>query len=256
MKIDCKSIDNIPIIEVVENSTVGMKLIKNVIKLFDGNLLFNSSNVFKSTLKRDDFSGAHFIELKDENLLNDTFYLPFKENSVTAMELPSTGTVQTFITARMNGCSFYICRNLFTKKIVVCHANAINSSADDVKSVKDLVNKSPNWQSFNTQKSLARMMDIFSEKYKSKGNLQLLRSLYKDEYFKIVNHASNFYYLIKSIPSNDAVNFIGGTIVIGFRKNNKWSFYYQTIMNTNNINIKNYKLNYKIIESKKFFEEY
>ncbi|WP_186646969.1 hypothetical protein [Fluviispira vulneris] len=255
MNINYRALENIPIIDIIENSTVGLKLIKNVTKLFDGNLLFNNSNVFKSTLKKDDFSGAHFIEMKDENLLNDTFYLPFKENSVTAMELPNTGAINTFVTARMNGCSFYICRNLFTKKIVVCHANALNSSMDDIKSAADLINKPPNWQSFNTQKSLARLMDIFTVKYKSKGNLELLRSLYKEEYFNSMNHASNFYYRIKSIPSNDAANFVGGAIVIGFREKNKWSFYYQSVMNTNNIRQKEYRLNYKIIESKKFFEE-
>ena len=51
------------------------------------------------------------------------------------------------------------------------------------------------------------MMDDLIESYTTKGKLVLLKSLYKQDYFKNIDAASNYFFNLRMIASNNASHF-------------------------------------------------
>jgi hypothetical protein len=45
----------------------------------------------------------------------------------TSLELPSSSKASIFATDRINGCAFYVCRNILNDNLIVCHTNVITN---------------------------------------------------------------------------------------------------------------------------------
>lgn len=243
-----------PIIKIIPNYDVSENIFKSA-SYFKNNIHFSSDSICGLDMFFDRLVNGNSLTILSNKLPLNCIYLPFKENKITSIELPNTSNIELFTTDRLNGCALYICRNVNTNRIVVCHANSIVSGKKEIKNRNDLIQMSPSWQSADTEKALAQMMDDLRESYTTKGKLILLKSLYKQDYFKNIDAASNYFFNLRMIASNNASHFLGGSSVFGIRKNNKWSFYFQTYMNISNVDKKNFVPNFKIITFKKFFEE-
>ena len=92
---------------------------------------------------------------------------------------------------------------------------------------------------------------------KSNPDLVLLKSLYKEDYFKSLDFASSFFYKAGELPTEDNSSFAGSAIIVGFLNKDTWSFWLQSYMNVglNSLNVPKNKLapNFKQIFIDKIF---
>jgi hypothetical protein len=139
---------------------------------------------------------------------SDTVYLPFWQNNISSVVLPTTGPT-LFITDNLSGCCVYIGQKA-DGSLVAFHANS------ELKSTQsDLTGRAANFQHDDTLKELDRLALIA----KAEANVT-----------KIVGGCGKALY--NQAAANGGAtsdSFLGGTTVVGFRDPAQgWSFYYQT----------------------------
>ena len=237
-------------------------------KLFDNHVSFKP-NLYHSYLKdveiiklnevSNKFKNnpiAKEIIIEDNLSFKNTYFLPFEQNQITSMDLPLKGEGLKFVTSRMAGCAFYICRNIKTNQITVCHANGISVDSLNTQSKNNIqfIPKKPSFQAIETKLYLNNLIMTF---LKSNPDLVLLKSLYKEDYFKSLDFASSFFYKAGELPTEDNSSFAGSAIIVGFLNKDTWSFWLQSYMNVglNSLNVPKNKLapNFKQIFIDKIF---
>lgn len=143
-----------------------------------------------------------------------------------------------------------------TNQITVCHANGFLADSIDRqnKNLFSSQSSKPSYQGIETKKYLNDLIITFLRYNKE---MVLLKSLYKEDYFRSLDYATNFYYRAGELPTDDSSSFVGSAIIVGFLKNDTWSFWMQSFMNVghNSLNVPKNKLapNFKQIILEKFY---
>jgi hypothetical protein len=134
----------------------------------------------------------------------DTVYLPFWQNNISSVELPTTGPT-LFVTDNMSGCCLYLGRKT-DGTLVAFHANS------ELKSGKaDLEGKPANFQHNDTLQKL----DSLSRVAKMEAGVD-----------KIIAGCGKAHYNQKIASGGKA--WLGGTTIVGFRTGTAWEFWFQT----------------------------
>jgi hypothetical protein len=137
-----------------------------------------------------------------------TLWLPYYQSSITAVELPMDGSATVAFTDNLSGCAIYIGHDDKSKKYWFCHANSQKASSE-----KDLADKPPSFQHNDALKELDKLATDAAGKLGFKKIAGLSKARYNGEVAK---------------KAKTAADFVGGTCVAGFFKDNHWTFWYQT----------------------------
>jgi hypothetical protein len=134
----------------------------------------------------------------------DTVYLPFWQNNISSVALPTAGPT-VFITDNMSGCCLYLGAKA-DGSLVAFHANS------ELKSSKaDLEGQAANFQHKDTLQAL----DTLSKVAKAEANV-----------VRIVGGCGKGMYNAGIAKTGGA--WLGGTTIVGFRTGTGWEFYFQT----------------------------
>jgi hypothetical protein len=163
----------------------------------------------------------------------NTYYLPYDNNKITSMRLPSPppANCTTFFTANMSGCRFYIDTIGGSADLMVYHANARDTAPSPPHSAVNL-------QLAAATNELDRLHTAAQQDFAAPPyNLALVNvgSLAKPAYYAAGHTAEQRKYATRTmlypdghggfLPGNP--EFWGGCSVIGIY-NAGWRFYYQT----------------------------
>lgn len=150
------------------------------------------------------YPGVYKLEVEAGN---DTIYLPFTNEKITSVELPTAGP-SVFLTDNLSGCAVIVGR-IPGGSLVVFHANTTAGSDE-----RTMANRKPTYQSSKALAILNNLRRVAVNRY---ARLTILGTLYKKDYLSAVNGLAK-----KGSEYN------GGTLVAGFRTGTTWKFYYQT----------------------------
>lgn len=142
----------------------------------------------------------------------DTVYLPYYQDRVASVKLPTTGPSR-FFTDNMSGCAFYLGQKN-DGTLVAFHANSQAGSSE-----AELANKPPSFQSEKAARQLDTLVRTASNDYS--GGVKILCVLSKTRYLAKIN-----------ARASTASKFIGGTTIAGFRTGTNWEFWFQNFGST------------------------
>lgn len=153
------------------------------------------------------------------NAGGDTIYLPYGQNEIHSVHVPSGGACATcFTTAGMSGCKLYIDRVAGTNDLVVYHANAL---------AQDNPAALPNFEGPAVTAQLNLLYAGAQAYWTGAPNNFVLnqvatfgRGVYRNGIVVEQNR--------KGGQGRTHVDFAGGTVVVGVLIGGHWSFYWQT----------------------------
>jgi len=169
----------------------------------DPHTRFRKENYYGHVVGNSNFPGIRKINIGPGS---DTVYLPFYQNRVTSVHLPSSGPF-FFVTDNMSGCAFGIAE-YDDDSLVVFHANTTDGSSQ-----AEMQGRKTNHQSAAVSGKLG---GLIGGARKHHGGSRIVRTLLKSEYLSEVS----------SVAGNTE-NFTGGTTIAGWRNGSDWEFWYQ-----------------------------
>lgn len=200
---------------------VGQRTPVPVLPLTPPHFYWRTDDLRNTTVSTVQANGQTFVTF-NANPAGDTIYLPYGQNEIHSVHLPSTGACATcFTTAGMSGCKLYIDRVAGSNDVVVYHANAMaqdnpvalpNVEGPAVTTQLDLLHTGAQayWTSAPPGPNLGALNHV-----KSFG-----RTVYRNNVMVEQNR--------KQAQSRTAFSFAGGTVVAGVLVGGRWSFYWQT----------------------------
>lgn len=163
-----------------------------------------AANYFGHTISNSQYPGVKSIDITAGT---DTVYLPYYQDRVASVKIPTTGPSR-FFTDNMSGCAFYLGQKT-DGTLVAFHANSQAGSSE-----AELAGKAPSFQSEKAARKLDQLVRTASSDYS--GGVKILCVLSKSRYLsKIDSRAAT------------ASKFIGGTTIAGFRTGTNWEFWFQ-----------------------------
>lgn len=138
----------------------------------------------------------------------DTVWLPYTQDGIDSVRLPSTAGPSFFVTANLSGCAVYIGINDLNR-YVVFHANSQSGSSQ-----AEMAHQKPSYQSDKAVKELDNFCKVAQTAHHN--NCKIVGVLSKARYLACVN---------KLAKTGD--DFLGGTTVAGWRTGGNWEFWYQ-----------------------------
>jgi hypothetical protein len=184
--------------------------------LFDG----NSVRVKLNIVPTGDFQMINVAS--DPN--GDTIYLPYFVDEISSVRLPfpAPAGVVRFLTDGLSGCRIYVDEIDGSQDIIAYHANARMYSPPG-----NLSGTQPAFEPTNAGNHMDGLHARAQGDYRAAPynlNVQDSADLNKTEYNK--NPAAEV--LRKNGQGRNNVEFLGGTVVVGFYSAVGWEFYYQT----------------------------
>ncbi|HRH77033.1 MAG TPA: hypothetical protein PK129_06755 [Cellvibrionaceae bacterium] len=162
----------------------------------------------------DPISGGRVALFRPRGDHEQAAYLPYCDNYICSLILPPNG-VDYFFTDNLSGCAIYIDQVHGSRDLVVYHANArATQSGPGGDPAATLL--------------MDNMHNAAMGQYNGwLGNMLIgAATLYKAQYF---GGAINHYTQRKTNEGRQNVQTLGvGTNVMGFKRNNRWEFWYQT----------------------------
>lgn len=136
----------------------------------------------------------------------DTIYLPYWQNCISSVILPTTGP-SFFVTDNMSGCCLYL-GTTTGGDLVAFHANSQTGSSES-----DMKGKAASFQSM----AALRELDTLARTAKAGAGVD-----------KIVAGCGKAHYMQKVGKTTKAEKWLGGTTIVGFRTGTSWEFWFQT----------------------------
>lgn len=136
----------------------------------------------------------------------DTIYLPYWQNCISSVVLPTTGP-SFFVTDNMSGCCLYL-GTTNGGDLVAFHANSQTGSSES-----EMTGKPASFQSMDA----LRELDTLASTAKATVGVN-----------RIVGGCGKAHYMQKVGKTTKADNWLGGTTIVGFRAGTNWEFWFQT----------------------------
>lgn len=138
----------------------------------------------------------------------DTVWLPYTQDGIDSVRLPTTAGPSFFVTANLSGCAIYIGLN-DNNRLVVFHANSQTGSGQ-----AQMAHQKPSFQSMQAVRELDTFCRVAQPAHHD--NCRIVGGLSKSRYLTCVD---------KLARTGD--DFLGGTTVAGWRTAGNWEFWFQ-----------------------------
>jgi hypothetical protein len=196
---------------------VGQRTPIPILPLTPPRFYWDTNSIRNNTVAAVQPNGQTFVTF-NANVGGDTIYLPYGQNEIHSVFVPSAGGATCFTTAGMSGCKLYIDRVGVTNDLVVYHANAL---------AQDNPAALPNFEGPAVTAQL-NALHVGAQAYwagpPNNFVLNNVASFGRGVYRNGVVTEQNR----KGGQGRTHVDFAGGTVVVGVLIAGHWSFYWQT----------------------------
>lgn len=196
---------------------VGQRTPVPILPLTPPSFYWDTNSIRNTTVSAVQPNGQTFVTF-NAAAGGDTIYLPYGQNEIHSVFVPSAGGATCFMTAGTSGCKLYIDRVGATNDLVVYHANAL---------AQDNPAALPNFEGPGVTVQLNGLHATAQAYWAGPPNNYVLnpvknfgRSIYRNGIVVEQNR--------KAGQDRTNVTFAGGTVVVGTLIGGHWSFYWQT----------------------------